>query len=480
MKVRDYVNFDGVGLAELIAKREIKLSEVAEAAGAAIDTTNPAINAIVERWSSAPAENAELGSPLYGVPMLVKDLALAISGRKNEIGSKLAEGLVMEADSNLAQRIKQAGLVMLGRTTTPEFGISSTTEARAVGPTRNPWNPDYNAGGSSGGSAAAVAAGMVPLAHATDGGGSIRVPASVNGVFGFKPSRGRVSLGPALDEVCAGLVVQLGLSRSVRDSAAMLDAFGAPAIGEPYYTLPPEKSFLTSAKKDPKVLKVGVTVDPPNGSRTARGVAGIFDQTAKKLSELGHTVEPVDFKLGVSWEAFVLASARLWALSTAGWVEFVALVAGKKINEENLERATIAIYEYGKAISGFDILEALATRNTVSRTLGEYFNRFDALMSPTLPDIPLKIGEYNRVESDVDGLGWINHVFTQSPFSATANMAGVPSMSVPSGFDGATGLPIGMMFTAGFGQDSTLFRLAGQLERAVPWKQYVPRVWAAK
>lgn len=401
-----------------------------------------------------------------------------MAGRKNELGSKLAEGLVMEADSTLMTNFKNAGLVTLGRTTTPEFAISTTTEAKCVGPSRNPWNLDYNCGGSTGGAGAAVAAGMVPLAHATDGGGSIRVPASVNGVFGLKPTRGRVSNGPALDEVWSGLVSQSGVSRTVRDSASMLDAICIPGIGEPYYTVPPQESFLKSASKDPKRLKIGLMIDPPNGAKTNGVVSDIVDKTAKLLEGLGHAVGPVTFMSGVSWEAFVHANAQFWTLNTAAWVEFIASITGRPINEEFLEKATLVTHKYGMAVSGMDVLGALGTRNTVTRALGRYFQTYDVLMTPTVPELPLKIGEYNAAENEVDGLGWVSHVFSQSPFTALANIAGVPSMSVPAGFDEATDLPVGAMFTAGFGNDGTLFSLAGQIERAAPWIGRVPRVWA--
>lgn len=480
MKAQEYVKYDGIGLAELIAKGEVSVSEVADAATAAINATNPEILAVVESWNGEVPSEARKESPLYGVPFLIKDLAVVMNGKKNELGSKLAEGLVMDFDSTLMTRYKQAGLVTLGRTTTPEFAISTTSEARFVGPSRNPWNLDYNCGGSTGGSASAVAAGMVPLSHATDGGGSIRVPASVNGIFGLKPTRGRVSNGPHIDEVWSGLVSQLGLSRTVRDSAAMLDAISIPAVGEPYYTALPAESFLSSASKDPKALKIGLMIEPTNGGKTNPVVANAVSKTAKLLESLGHKVEAVKFDSGVGWEAFVHANAQFWTLNTASWVEFIASITGRPINEEYLERATLVVHEYGMKVSGMDIMGALATRNTVSRNLGAYFEKYDVLMTPTAPDLPLKIGQYNLIQDEVDGLGWINHVFTQSPFTALANIAGTPSMSVPSGYDEATKLPIGAMYTAKFGTDSTLFSLAGQIERAAPWVGRTPQVWAGK
>lgn len=477
MNVQEYVTYDAIGLAELIAKGDVDAAEVAEAAIDAIQATNPAVNAVVESWEPIVPGNVRKNSPLFGAPILIKDLGVAMAGKKSELGSRLAEGLVMAADSTLMARFKEAGLVTIGRTTTPEFAISTTSEAQVVGPTRNPWNPYYGCGGSSGGSGAAVAAGMVPFAHATDAGGSIRVPAAVNGVFGLKPTRGLVSNGPWLDEVWSGLVSQLGVSRSVRDSAAILDAISLPASGEPYYTRAPEQGFLFAAGMDPRPLRIGLAIDPSNGSKTADGVASALLRLSSVLEGLGHHVELVSFDLGVSWEAFVLANAQLWGVNTAAWIDYISCETRRPITEAFLEPATLNTYRYGKALLGTDVLQALSTRNSVTRRLGEYFQRFDILMNPTLPELPLKIGEYNSVQSMVDGLGWIEHVFAQSPFTALANVAGVPSMSVPYGFDLPTGLPLGALFTARFGEDGVLFSLAGQIERAT-FARPTPGIWA--
>jgi len=360
-----------------------------------------------------------------------------------------------------------------------KFLMHESLFGHITGPTHNPWNPDYNAGGSTGGSAAAVAAGMVPLAHATDGGGSIRVPASTNNIFGLKPTRGRVSNGPLQDEVWSGLIAQLGLSRSVRDSAAMLDAISIPAVGEPYYTALPERSFLSYVDQEPPSLKIGLMMDPANGGKTVAVVKDAINKTAKLLESLGHRVELVVHESGLDWDTFVATNALFWNLNTAAWVESVAAMSGRPINDEYLEPVTLASWRHGKSLTGMDVLSALSARNTVARRLGAYFERYDILMTPTLPDVPLKIGMYNAVEHEVDGLGWIAHVFNQAPFAALANLAGAPSMSVPSGFDPATNLPIGAMYTAKFGNDPLLFSLAGQLERAAPWGGKVPVIYPA-
>lgn len=238
MLLSEYAALDGLALAALIAAGEVTAQEVKDAALGAIAAVNPEVNAVIECWDDGPSVGR---GPFAGVPFLVKDIVGATVGRRNELGSRLAAGCVSGEDSHLMQCFMAAGLVTIGRSTTPEMGTSTTTESVAAGTTRNPWNPNLNAGGSSGGSGAAIAAGMVPLAHATDGGGSIRVPAAFNGLFGIKPSRGRVSNGPQLDEVWSGLAVQFALSKSVRDSAALLDAVQGGAPSEPYYIVPPSR-----------------------------------------------------------------------------------------------------------------------------------------------------------------------------------------------------------------------------------------------
>ena len=475
MRLSQYADHDGLGLAALIAKGEVSAAEVKAAAFEAIELVNPHVNAVIESWDD---NSAGVQGPFAGVPFLVKDIVGATAGRRNELGSRIAAGVIAQQDSYLMTRFRQAGLVTIGRTTTPEFGTSTTTESIATGPTRNPWDTSRNAGGSSGGSGAAIAAGIVPLAHATDGGGSIRVPASVNGLFGIKPSRGRVSNGPALDEVWSGLAVQFALSRSVRDSAALLDAVHGPEAGEPYIIFPPSRPYLLEAATAPDALRIGLIVDPLNGAKTQPVIATATNEVAALCGDLGHSVEVATLELGVSWEAFVHAHAQFWTTSTAGWVEGIAAATGRPIDASTLEPATLAEWRYGRAASALDLLGALTTRNTVSRTVAAHFSRFDILLTPTLPELALPIGAYNRPQHGLDGLGWVSYVFDRSPFTALYNMTGQPAMSVPLGMDPSTGLPIGIQFAAAFGREDLLFRLAGQLETARPWSARKPSVWS--
>jgi amidase len=318
----------------------------------------------------------------------------------------------------------------------------------------------------------------VPLAHATDGGGSIRIPASANGIFGLKPTRGRVSNGPIVDEIWSGFVVQLGVSRTVRDSAALLDIAQGGGVGEPYFTDRPDFTYLSQVSKDPRPLKIGVMKDPPNGRRSAAAVSNEVMRTAALCENLGHKVELVEFNSGVSWEAFVFANAQIWTSNTTAWIDVIAQITGRIPNANNLEAVTRAAYEYGKRASALDLLGALDVRNTVSRALAAYFQSYDLLLTPTLPDVPAIIGQLYEGIENLDGLGWVDRVFNNSPFTALANVSGVPAMSVPLGVDSPTGLPIGSQFFAPFGDEATLFSLAGQLERASPWIERHPTVWA--
>lgn len=375
------------------------------------------------------------------------------------------------------RHVHRAGLVTLGRTASPEMAFSTTTESVLYGPTRNPWNLDHSAGGSSGGSAAAVAAGIVPMAHATDAAGSIRVPAASTGLFGLKPTRGRVSNGPAMDEVFNGFGVQLGVSRSVRDSAALLDAVNHPDAGEPYFTAPPEQTFLSEVTRAPGKLRIGMMSQAWSGQRPSAEVAAATLAAAELCRQLGHDVEEARLEIGVSWEEFVHANAQIWCANLVGWIDGFAAATGRTAGLSTLEPSTLACYEYGRRALAPAFAGALDVRNRVSRAVADFFTRYDVLLTPTLPQTAQRIGVYTEETAHMDGLEWTGHVFRHSPDTPLFNVAGVPAMSVPLG-SSADGLPIGVQFAAGFGQDGLLLRLAGQLEQAAPWAARIPPVWA--
>ncbi|MEV0122225.1 amidase [Streptomyces sp. NPDC050703] len=477
MRVSEYVGQDAVGLAELVARGEVTPAEVEAAAREAARAVGPRINAVVETWACddgpAPAR-----APLAGVPFLIKDIGVSMAGRRMELGSRLAAGNVAHADSALMRRFRRAGLVTFGRTATPELAYSITTEPVLYGPTRNPWDPGRSAGGSSGGAGAAVAAGVVPVAHATDAAGSLRVPAACNGLFGLKPTRGRVSMGPGADEVFSGLAVQGGVSRTVRDSAVLLDQIRGPEPGDPYYAAQPCRSYAEEVTRDPGVLRVGVLPRAWGGRRTAGPVADALSRTVVLLESLGHRVTEARVGLGADWEEFVLATARLMTANLAASVDGLAAALGRPVDATTLEAETLAGYHYGQRVTGPQLVAALGIRNRVGRSLARTFDAYDVLLTPTLPELPMALGAYAEGAEALDGFDWIARLNDRSPFTLAFNVAGTPAMSVPVAADPGTGLPVGMQFAAGHGREGRLFRLAGQLEQASPWAGRTPAVWA--
>ena len=478
MQLHEYTSFDGLGLAQLLRTGAVSAAELHVAAVRACAAVNPRLNAVVELW---PADFSKIdhAAPFAGVPFLIKDVAVTMAGQRSEAGSRLGAGHVAPVDSHLMTQFRQAGLVTFGRTSTPEMAFATTTEPVLYGATRNPWNVSLSAGGSSGGAAAAVAAGIVPLAHATDAAGSIRVPAASTGLFGFKPSRGRVSNGPAMDEIFSGLGVQLGVSRTVRDSAALLDCTQAVLPGEPYLTSPPGHSWLSQVSVAPGTLRIGVQRAASNGARPAPAIDGALDITVRLLESLGHHVEEVAPALGVSWDTFVHANASIWCANLVPWIDSLARESGRDVSRDTLEPATLACYRHGQMVSAVDFVAALDVRNTVTRHAGALFEQYDVLLTPTMPDVPWQLGRYGEDEEKLDGLGWTARLFEHSPYTPLANVAGLPAMSVPLAMS-EEGLPIGMQFMAGYARDGVLLRLAGQLERAAPWWQRQPPVWAGK
>ena len=478
MQLHEYTSFDGLGLAQLLRTGAVSAAELHDSAVRACAAVNPRLNAVVELW---PADFSKIdhAAPFAGVPFLIKDVAVTMAGQRSEAGSRLGAGHVAPVDSHLMTQFRQAGLVTFGRTSTPEMAFATTTEPVLYGATCNPWNVSLSAGGSSGGAAAAVAAGIVPLAHATDAAGSIRVPAASTGLFGFKPSRGRVSNGPAMDEIFSGLGVQLGVSRTVRDSAALLDCTQAVLPGEPYLTSPPGHSWLSQVSVAPGTLRIGVQRAASNGARPAPAIDGALDITVRLLESLGHHVEEVAPALGVSWDAFVHANASIWCANLVPWIDSLARESGRDVSRDTLEPATLACYRHGQMVSAVDFVAALDVRNTVTRHAGALFEQYDVLLTPTMPDVPWQLGRYGEDEEKLDGLGWTARLFEHSPYTPLANVAGLPAMSVPLAMS-EEGLPIGMQFMVGYARDGVLLRLAGQLERAAPWGQRRPPVWAGK
>lgn len=477
MKVSEYVDFDAVGLARLVATGQVTPAELEAAAHEAAQAVGPRVNAIVETWQADEVQDPG-SAPLAGVPFLIKDIGVAMAGRRMELGSRLAAGNVAGADSSLMLRFRRAGLVTIGRTATPEMAYSITTEPLLYGAVRNPWDLGRSAGGSSGGAGAAVAAGVVPIAHATDAAGSLRIPASCNGLFGLKPTRGRVSMGPDADEVFNGLAVHGSVSRTVRDSAALLDQMRGPEPGDPYFAPEPTRPYADEVTRHPGSLRIGVMSRAWGGRCTSPAVADALTRTMRLLESLGHEVEEVEVGLGADREEFVLANARLMTANLTASVDGLAAAFDRPIDTSTLEPETLAGYHYGRRVSASQLVSALGLRNRVARSLARSFDVHDVLLTPTLPELPMPLGAYGEGGEELDGLGWIDRLNDRSPFTMAFNMAGTPAMSVPVTADAETGLPVGMQFAAGYGLEGLLFRLAGQLEQASPWSARTPPVWA--
>jgi amidase len=476
VKLSEYTEYDAVGLAELLARGEVTAAEVAAAALDAVAAVDGELGAVIETWTPvAPATG-----PLSGVPFLVKDLGVSYAGQLSEAGSRLAAGNRAGVTSVLAQRFLDAGLVPVGRTTTPEWAWNTETESVAVGITRNPWDLGRTPGGSSGGSAAAVAAGIVPLAHATDAAGSIRIPAACSGLVGLKPTRGRVSNGPFLDEAVSHLAAQLGLSRTVRDTAALLDAVCAPDPGAPFATPGGTGSYLAATAGEPAHLRIGVLAEPWGGDRPSAAVSAAVRRAASLCRDLGHDVVEATVDLGVSWEEFVRHSSVLWAANIATWIADTAAATGRPIDETTLEPQTLAVYRTGQTLSALDVVRALDTRNLVTRTVVSSMADLDLVLTPTLPTVAAPLGTNTTDLDDLDGHDWTQRLFAHSPFTPWANTAGLPAISVPLDHDEATGMPIGIQFVGAAGREDLVLALAGQLERSAPWSHRRPAVWAGR
>ncbi|MFY2564297.1 amidase [Corallococcus terminator] len=479
MHLDDYTRYDAMGLAELVRRKEVTPAELTQAALDAIARVNPKLNAVID-VREADAKNAvQQGlpqGPFTGVPFLIKDLALHAAGVPTDLGSRLAKGLMLPLDSFLMERFRRTGVVLLGRTNTPEFGNNATTEPVLHGPTRNPWDLGRSPGGSSGGSAAAVAAGIVPVAHGNDGGGSLRIPAALCGVFGLKPTRGRNSIGPGAAEAINGLGVEHVVTRSVRDSAAMLDATQGPAVGDPHYAPPPERPYLEEVRRGPGKLRIAICRKAASGVPVSPDNVAAVEDVAKLCASLGHDI--VEAEPAYDNEALLEALVTVWSASNASLVEMLSTGLGRTAGPDTLEASTWAAVQHGRTLKATDLQAALAVFNQVSRAVGTFYVDHDLLLTPTTAGPPYALGEMDSNKPRSAG-EWYRFVFSLIPFTALYNVTGQPAMSVPLHWN-AQELPIGVQFVSRFADEATLFRLAGQLEEARPWSVRRPPVHAAR
>ncbi len=482
----EYEAYDALGLAELVRRRQVSAGELVEAAIERIAARNPALNAVVHtRFDRARAEAAAPppGRPFGGVPFLLKDLNSALTGEPLTDGCRLLARFVPPRDGELIIRHKAAGLVVLGKSNTPEFGILPVTEPLLFGATRNPWQLEHTPGGSSGGAAAAVAAGMVPLAHGSDGGGSIRIPASCCGLFGLKPSRGRNPLGPVLSEGWSGLVQEHGISRSVRDSAALLDATAGPEPGAPFVIQPPERPFLAEVGRDPGRLRIAFTARSLFGETTHLDCRAAVEDAARVCEGLGHLVE--EEHPGIDRDALRHAMLAIVAVNTARAIDLAGEAVGRRPTPRDFEPETWLLGQIGRAMGAVDFQAALDALHAGRLALAAFFARHDRLLTPTLAHPPMRVGALAASSGERAVMAVLRatpvkralratlermaaEVFEGTGNTMLANQTGQPAMSVPLWWN-AAGLPIGVQFVARFGEEATLFRLASQLEQARPW-----------
>jgi amidase len=477
MNLMGYSQYDGLGLGELIKKGEVTAKELAQLMIAGVEKVNPQINAIIQVYEDQiehlEKNNNKNNGPFAGVPFLRKDLGASEAGRLKESGSRLAAGFIPEHDSFLTSYFKDAGLVFMGRSTTPEMGFSSSTESVLHGATRNPWDLNLSAGGSSGGAAAAVAAGIVPVAHASDGAGSIRIPASWCGLVGLKPSRGRVSKGPDAAESLQGMASEFIVSKTVRDSAAMLDAVGKPAPGDPFVIRQPAKTYMEAIKLKPEKLKIAWTLEPWGPFMVAEEVSEKLLELVKILERMGHQV--IEDTPVFDYEEHQDAQLTGWAFGFDVSMDNLAKTMGREVSLDTLEPITYSVYEHGKRLTTADIISMNEVFNKIRRIFGKFFSKYDLMLTPTLTDLPVPIGELSQNISGIDFKEFFRRCDETGMYLPLFNLTGQPAITLPI-FESKVGLPIGMQFVSHFGGEELLFSLSSVLEKTIPWHERKPPI----
>lgn len=476
----EFARLDATAQAELVRNGEASAVELTEAAISRIEATNGEVNAVIHPLFEEGLEAAkgELpNGPFRGVPFLLKDLGAAFAGQPLHLGMNYLKerGFRAPVDTYLAERFRAAGLVTVGKTSCPELGILPTTEPRAYGPTRNPWDLGRSVGGSSGGSAAAVAVGMVPMAHANDGGGSIRIPAANCGLVGLKPSRQRTSEGPLVGDFMSGLTAELCVSHSVRDTAALLEAVHGPAPGDPYVAPPPVRPYTEEVGADPGKLRIALWTETVIEQDADPEVVAAAEAGAKALEDCGHQIERPDLSALQSLDMVEPFLVR-WAAGQAQALDQLGMVGGQPITAEDVEPLTWALAEIGRSRNAGEYLAAVGQHQVLSRIIaGIHESGFDLLLTPTLGEPPPLLGSFD--DSGPDPMIAFERALLSGCFTAASNATGQPAISLPLHWS-ETGLPIGVQLVAPLGREDVLIRVAAQLERAVPWADRTPPTFA--
>jgi amidase len=471
VKLHEYARYDAVGLSSLIKSGEVTAAEVEALAREALAAMNGELNGLaLPVFADALGHSAD--GPFAGVPFLIKDNGPVAEGVPFFLGSRALPGIVPAHDGELMKRFRAAGLSTLGMTTAPEFAISFATESARFGTTRNPWDLGRGVGGSSGGAAAMVASGAVPLAHATDGAGSTRVPASCCGLVGLKPSRGRTPCGPDSGEWAFGMSYAFALTKTVRDTAHLLDAVSAEGVGDKYTAPPPSRPYAAELSADPGRLRVALSTEAGSGVRIDPEVAEAATRTARVLEGMGHDVTEATPQFG--WEDMVHAM-RVQLVAAAAPL----LTAPRQPPAELLEAVSRQVLKLGREATALDLLAGFEAQNRVTRAAGEFFTRHDLLVTPTLGQLPAPHGTLRYDDPDHTVDSWLRSLFDYGPFTSVFNVSNQPAISLPLG-QSAGGLPIGVQLVAPYGREDLLLRVSAQLEEALPWKDRIPGVFAGR
>jgi amidase len=481
MHLAEYAAYDALGLAELVARREVTPKELATLAARAIQALDGELGSVVETYADRieGLDEASLGQgPFRGVPFLMKDVFGHEQGRKIEFGSRLCTGMVGEVDSFLMTQFRASGVNALGRSAAPEYSMAATTESLMFGNTSSPWKAGCSAGGSSGGAAAAVAAGIVPMAHGSDIGGSIRIPASWCGGVGLKPSRLRVSVGPTVDEGGFGFASNHVQTKTVRDSAAMLDCISNPQVGDPFVIPRPAEPYAELARRPPGRLRVGIVLNEIVGARVDPEVADAVKAVGRQLEAMGHAVDLASADMGGTDTL-----AALQTLFFFGFKERLDAYAAKtqrKPGPDTLEPVILGIYEWSASLTAGDFMRAWGRTNMARRTLSRFWGAHDVWLSPTTARVSETWGRYHLAREGVTAEGLVTDIWREPvQYTIPHNIMGTPAISLPLALH-SSGMPIGVQIAAPPAQEHVVLQLAHALEEAMPWKARVPALHVSR
>jgi len=473
MELDDYARQDGLGLAEMIASGAVSAAEVARAALESIAAVDPHLGAVVEIYEDAidAARADRLGTgPFRGVPFLIKDVGRHFAGRRSESASRLGEGFVVESDSHYGALVKASGVTLVGRSNTPEFSMALCAENLLHGRTTTPWKAGHSTSGSSGGAAAAVAAGLVPVAHGSDMGGSIRGPAAWCGTIGLYPSRGRISAGPALGEGGWGMTQSFVQSRTIRDTAAMLDCLGKPMPGDPFTVWRPADSWQLNLRLPPSRLRIAYSARALMNAPVDPEVAAAVEATARVLEDLGHQVEEAAPTIDMAQMDRLCLD--IWYRGFDQALDALGAATGRTVGPDTVEQATLKFYHFARERSAEAMLAALAELNTPRRAMGDFFARHDLWLTPTAAQVAQPWGTYG-MDLDLEPLDFLAHEQRATQFMVPYNITGQPAISLPLAMHG-NGLPIGVQLGARHGEEHLLLQIGAALEEAMPWYARVP------